>query len=68
MESNRLEAFSDGVLAIIVTIMVLELKGPRGVDLNSAAGIGTTRRSKGPESGAAWGWFPSRCTTSSDRS
>ncbi len=33
MESNRLEAFSDGVLAIIITIMVLELKVPRGVDL-----------------------------------
>ena len=30
MESNRLEAFSDGVLAIIITVMVLELKGPSG--------------------------------------
>ena len=29
MEKNRLEAFSDGVLAIIITIMVLELKVPR---------------------------------------
>jgi uncharacterized membrane protein len=28
MEKNRLEAFSDGVLAIIITIMVLELKAP----------------------------------------
>ena len=28
MEKNRLEAFSDGVIAIIITIMVLELKGP----------------------------------------
>jgi uncharacterized membrane protein len=33
MQSNRLEAFSDGVPAIIITIMVLELKVPRGVDL-----------------------------------
>jgi uncharacterized membrane protein len=33
MESNRLEAFSDGVIAIIITIMVLELKVPRGVEL-----------------------------------
>ncbi len=33
METNRLEAFSDGVLAIIITIMVLELKVPRGVTL-----------------------------------
>ncbi len=29
MEKNRLEAFSDGVLAIIITIMVLDLKGRR---------------------------------------
>lgn len=32
MESNRLEAFSDGVLAIIITIMVLELKVPHGAE------------------------------------
>jgi len=35
MTKNRLEAFSDGVLAIIITIMVLELKVPHGVDLAS---------------------------------
>ena len=28
MRTNRLEAFSDGVLAIVITIMVLELKAP----------------------------------------
>src|SRR5438093_118107 len=32
MEKNRLEAFSDGVLAIIITIMVLELKVPHAVE------------------------------------
>ena len=30
MTTNRLEAFSDGVLAIIITIMVLELRPPEG--------------------------------------
>lgn len=35
MEKNRLEAFSDGVMAIIITIMVLELKIPEGNDLHS---------------------------------
>ena len=30
MNKNRLEAFSDGVLAIIITIMVLEFKVPHG--------------------------------------
>ena len=29
MEKNRLEAFSDGVLAIIMTVMVLDLKVPQ---------------------------------------
>jgi uncharacterized membrane protein len=33
MQKNRLEAFSDGVLAIIITIMVLELRPPAGVEL-----------------------------------
>jgi len=33
MGKNRLEAFSDGVLAIIITIMVLEMKVPHGEEL-----------------------------------
>jgi uncharacterized membrane protein len=33
MGKSRLEAFSDGVIAIIITIMVLELKVPHGTDL-----------------------------------
>src|SRR6218665_153968 len=33
LDTSRLEAFSDGVLAIILTIMVLELKAPHGETL-----------------------------------
>jgi len=33
MNTSRIEAFSDGVIAIIITIMVLELKVPHGTDL-----------------------------------
>ena len=33
MKKSRLEAFSDGVLAIIITIMVLELRVPHGTTL-----------------------------------
>ncbi len=35
MNKGRVEAFSDGVLAIIITIMVLELKVPAGDDLGA---------------------------------
>jgi uncharacterized membrane protein len=35
MKKSRMEAFSDGVFAIIITIMVLELKIPHGTELNS---------------------------------
>ena len=35
MGKSRIEAFSDGVLAIIITIMVLELRVPHGTDLAS---------------------------------
>ncbi|MBP6020293.1 MAG: DUF1211 domain-containing protein [Burkholderiaceae bacterium] len=35
MGKGRLEAFSDGVIAIIITIMVLELKAPHGIDFDA---------------------------------
>jgi uncharacterized membrane protein len=35
MNKGRLEAFTDGVIAIIITIMVLELKVPQGGDLSA---------------------------------
>ena len=37
MGKNRLEAFSDGVIAIIITIMVLELKVPHDMNLQALA-------------------------------
>jgi TMEM175 potassium channel family protein len=37
MNKNRLEAFSDGVIAIIITIMVLELKVPHGEEFATLA-------------------------------
>ena len=39
MSSTRLEAFSDGVIAIIITIMVLELKVPHGESLSALAPV-----------------------------
>jgi uncharacterized membrane protein len=39
MNKNRLEAFSDGVLAIIVTIMVLEMKAPHGSEWNNLSAL-----------------------------
>jgi uncharacterized membrane protein len=38
MEKNRLEAFTDGVIAVIITIMVLELKPPHGNDWSALSG------------------------------
>ena len=35
MGKGRIEAFSDGVLAVIITIMVLELHAPHGVDFSA---------------------------------
>ena len=37
MSKARLEAFSDGVIAVIITIMVLELKVPHGADTTALA-------------------------------
>ena len=39
MNKTRLEAFSDGVIAIIITIMVLELKIPKGSDWQSLSSL-----------------------------
>ena len=39
MTTNRLEAFSDGVIAIIITIMVLELRAPAEPTLAALANL-----------------------------
>ena len=39
MERDRLTAFTDGVLAIIVTIMVLEMRPPHGASLHDLVGL-----------------------------
>src|SRR5262249_28336578 len=40
VNKTRLEAFSDGVIAIIITIMVLELRPPEGIDLAALEEMG----------------------------
>ena len=39
MSKTRLEAFSDGVIAILITIMVLELRAPHGIELRALAPV-----------------------------
>jgi uncharacterized membrane protein len=39
MDKGRLEAFSDGVIAIIITIMVLEMKAPHSADLDALRSV-----------------------------
>ena len=41
MRTTRLEAFSDGVIAILITIMVLELKTPQGHDWAALQSLGS---------------------------
>jgi uncharacterized membrane protein len=46
LQKNRLEAFSDGVIAIIITIMVLEMKVPHGTDLAALKTISGALRAR----------------------
>lgn len=41
MSKGRLEAFSDGVIAIIITIMVLEMRAPEGADSEALRELGS---------------------------
>jgi uncharacterized membrane protein len=42
MRTNRIEAFSDGVLAILITIMVLELKAPEEATFHGLGAVATS--------------------------
>ena len=42
MQKERLSAFTDGVVAVIITIMVLELKPPEGTDIAALARLAPT--------------------------
>jgi len=42
MSKSRVEAFSDGVIAIIITIMVLELRPPEGSSFDDLSALGPT--------------------------
>jgi uncharacterized membrane protein len=42
LDKGRLEAFSDGVIAVIITIMVLDLRVPHGSDLVALRSVGPT--------------------------
>jgi uncharacterized membrane protein len=44
MNKGRFEAFSDGVIAVIITIMVLEMKVPHGESFQALASVVPDRR------------------------
>ncbi len=58
MNKNRLEAFSDGVIAIIITIMVLERRAPAG---DSWAGLAPHSRLAAEVGRDAKGWISTGC-------
>jgi uncharacterized membrane protein len=49
MDRDRLTAFTDGVLAVIITIMVLELKPPHGALRRGPAGPASPWPSSAPQ-------------------
>jgi Endosomal/lysosomal potassium channel TMEM175 len=63
MGANRIEAFSDGVIAIIVTIMVVELKLPPNGSPQSLAKVAPTVGDRGEQAS-----LPCRSSSAKSRS
>src|ERR1019366_9528062 len=61
MSKGRLEAFSDGVLAILITIMVLEVKVSSGNDLNAWTAVTSRKRKRRMNRAKPSLLLPARC-------
>ena len=58
-ETGRVEAFSDGVIAIAITLLILEIKVPKVAEI---ASVGLLRKLAGPEATAATAFYAGTLT------